>query len=151
MTEAGVYATEPQMTVEVANVRDLPPHDEWPEWYAYVGRPAPRCGLKGSALANPFKVGQWPTRFPMSWTLTLEDTVYWYRVWLHTAPQGMKMFEMEGLRRKLKKHGRLTLVCWCETWDGTGEAPGKCHAEVLREALLKRPLPAPTYPAGDEG
>ncbi len=25
------------------------------------------------------------------------------------------------------------LACWCVDWDGTGEPPGVCHAEVLLE------------------
>ncbi|MEE8466585.1 MAG: DUF4326 domain-containing protein [Dehalococcoidia bacterium] len=27
----------------------------------------------------------------------------------------------------------LDLACWCVDWDGTGEAPNVCHAEVLLE------------------
>jgi len=37
--------------------------------------------------------------------------------------------ELRRLRRLLEQNGKLTLVCWC--------APKLCHAEVIKEILLK--------------
>jgi len=122
--------------ITIANVRDLPPPSEWPEWRVWVGRAAPRWKLKASGLANPFKVGQYPTQINMH-TMTLEDVLYWYRVWLLRSASGAKMMDMSWLRSLLRKHGRLELVCCCITWDGRGDAPRKCHAEAIRDVLLE--------------
>ena len=112
--------------ITIANVRDLPPPSEWKPWVVYVGRAAPRRGVKRSPLANPYNVGQWPTHSSM-WPLGEDDVMYWYRVWLHRASSVMKMIEMGHLRSLLKEHGKLVLACWC--------VPRRCHAEVIREVL----------------
>lgn len=111
----------------------LPPHA------AYIGRAAPRRGLKASPLANPFKVGG---DIP-----TVEDAVAIYRIYLSYRPltntDRLGEFdaceeeaELSRLRALHEEHGKLLLLCWCENWDGEGEAPGKCHGEVIRDALL---------------
>jgi len=123
------------VSIEIANVRTLPPPAEWPPWMIYVGRACPRKGLKASPLANPYRVGQWDTLQPPH-TMDVEQCVYRYRFLLPMHLGMMAMLDLRRLRALLAEYGRLTLVCFCETWDGTGEAPGKCHAEVVREYLL---------------
>ncbi len=124
------------MTIEIANARDLPPPSEWPPHFVYVGREAPRKGFKRSPLANPFRVGMNPN----IGYYTRRETVAVYRERVirayNAAPvSGDVWDELARLRALLAEYGRLTLVCWCETWDGTGEAPGRCHAEVIKEYL----------------
>ena len=113
-------------TISVANVRDLPPPAEWPAWFVWVGGRSSRRGLKVSPLANPYRVGQYPTRLDMQ-PLTREDTLYWYRAWRAFSHDLGILFELGRLNSLLKKHGRLVLVCRC--------APKPCHAEVIREWL----------------
>ena len=49
--------------------------------------------------------------------------------------------ELEERRQRILDHLPLLrgkdLACWCEDWDGTGDPPQGCHAEVLLE-LAKR-------------
>jgi hypothetical protein len=70
--------------------------------YLYVGRPMPRRGLRGSPLANPFRVGSY----------SREDSIDLYRHWLRLQPQLLEIVATLGL-----------LCCWCY--------PLICHAEVI--------------------
>jgi len=114
------------VNISIANIRDLPLPSEWPEWYVYVGRPAPRRGLRGSSLANPYRIGQLSTDGHMR-PLTREMTIYWYNNWLRLSDPVPKLLDLILLRSLLRKHGKLVLVCWC--------APRPCHAEIIREVL----------------
>jgi len=110
--------------IEVANVRDLPPPSEWPEWYVWVGRAVPRWGLKASPLANPFRLHRYPR----------ERAVKHYRGLLESAVSGRRCVwtiwhipftqELARLRALLRRHGKLVLV-------------GGPHAEVIKEVLLE--------------
>ena len=85
----------------------------------YVGQP--------NVLGNPFQIGRDGTR---------EQVIDKYRAWLwdrirwthpsgsHSSPQ---MFELQRLLA-LARDAPLELLCWC--------APLRCHAEVIRAALL---------------
>ena len=47
--------------------------------------------------------------------------------WLLTSEEGKRrLSEVEELRGK-------DLVCWCHTWDGIGDNPNFCHADILLE------------------
>lgn len=135
------------MTIHIANVQDLGPPSEWPEWVVYVGRRSNRHGLKASLLENPYRVGQWaPNGMRRPSQMGPDDCIDAYAVWLrHRCTAGVNM-ELGRLRSLLEKHGKLTLVCWC--------APKKrCHAEVVRKVLqgmLHRLETCATGGRGDE-
>lgn len=115
------------MTITIANVRDLPPPAEWPEWQVYVGRRVNRHKLQASPLENRWGL-HWDTR---------DRAIEKYRLDLagalgvngdkHPNWSGPIRAELRRLRALLTKHDRLTLVCWC--------APKPCHAEIIRDAL----------------
>ncbi len=139
------------MTIAIANVKNLPPVAEWRPWMVYVGRRDNRKGLQASPLANPFVIGDTFGARSNLRKLTQGDCVKEYRRWLGAwlERQGMLLrkrgappslsekiiAELARLRALHEKHGTLVLVCWCEDWDGAGDAPGLCHAEVIKEAL----------------
>jgi len=112
--------------ISIANIRYLPPPAEWPEWYVYVGRSAPRRGLKRSPLANIYLVGDYSP--DLGRRFTRQEVIALYAS--NVLGQPMPGFERElgRVRTLLAKHGKLILVCWC--------APRACHAEVIRDALL---------------
>jgi len=130
--------------IEIANARDLGPPSEWPEWYVYVGRAAPRKGLKASRLANPHRVGRHcfvpelrnGARYLREVEKASRDEVLAaYRGDLELAVSGYKTdgaipgmrIELARLRALHEKHGKLTLVCWC--------APKPCHGDVIKAVL----------------
>ena len=125
------------MTITVANARDflVDGKVELPENAVYVGRAAPRYGLKASPLANPYHIGQWDyRRMHRPLQMNRSDCSEAYAVWLSYTPTLASIMELTRLA-DLARRAPLVLVCWCETWDGTGDAPGKCHAEILRRVL----------------
>lgn len=110
--------------IHIANAKDLPSVGEWPENHVYVGRKW--RGLEGSPLGNPWAV-------PASGNT--ETVLTYYRTWMtgrEGYPSGDEIHRLRVLHEKL---GDLTLVCWCVTWDGTGEAPNRCHAEIIKAVL----------------
>jgi hypothetical protein len=111
--------------VKIANVRTMPPVDQWRPWEVYVGRWNFYRGLPESPLGNPFRG---------------EDAILCFRAWLRVAVQGCKAGrktmrpeavaayeELQRLRALGKEHGRLTLVCWC--------FPKPCHSEEIKRQL----------------
>lgn len=83
-----------------------------PDGAVYVGRDAPRFGLKGSKWGNPFVIGRDGDR---------DEVIAKYAHWL----DGMMhngILDLDELQGK-------DLVCWC--------APEKCHADVLIELANK--------------
>ena len=134
--------------IEIGNIRDfLVPnpsgkgrHAEFPdEAHVWVGRAAPRWGLKASPLANPHKekvVGR-----EAAVGMFRADLHFWVQRWratgFDTVSAPPMRIELDRLRALHAKHGKLVLVCCCETWDGEGKAPGLCHAEVVLEELLR--------------
>jgi len=127
------------ITITIANAHDSPPSSEWPEWYVYVGRAVNRKGLGRSSLANPYPIGQRlafadENERPVTRRLTRDDAIGLYQSyitgypWKDDIPREVRR-ELRRLRALLAKHGKLVLVCWC--------APKSCHAEVIREALLR--------------
>ena len=78
----------------------------------YVGRP--------TVLGNPYRVQVW----------NRAQAVEQYRAWLRRQWQagGQVQAALLELARAYKAQGTLTLICWC--------APRRCHAEVVREAVL---------------
>ena len=78
----------------------------------YVGRP--------TLFGNPYRV-QSETR---------EQAVQQYRAWLRRQWQrgGAVKEALRALARAYIERDELTLLCWC--------APRRCHAEVIREAVL---------------
>ncbi len=111
------------MSVEIENIRNLPPVDQWPSTYVYVGRRNRRLGLSHSPLANPYSIGPHGTR---------EQVIDKYRVWLRERlsqrpRRGTIHLTVSGLVERARKE-RITLVCWC--W------PKACHAEVIRDLIV---------------
>jgi hypothetical protein len=78
----------------------------------YVGRP--------TVLGNPSTLEAY----------TRTDAIARYRIWLRQQwqRQGEVHAALLQLARRYHERGELTLACWC--------APQRCHAEVIREAVL---------------
>ena len=78
----------------------------------YVGRP--------TVLGNPYTLNVY----------TRTDAITRYRIWLRQQwhLHGEVHAVLLELARQYKAYAQLTLVCWC--------APQRCHAEVIREAVL---------------
>lgn len=91
----------------VANIRDLPTGWQQDPRYVYIGRANRSRGLRGSPLANPFKIGEDGDR---------AEVVALYRLMLNVRP------DLQALIPALA--GKL-LVCWC--------APLPCHGDVLAD------------------
>ncbi len=88
-------------------------HDFGDTW-TYVGREITYFGLKGSALANPYRRGQ--DEKPGA---TLER----YRQWLWGRIKASDEAVLQALRDIDES---IVLVCWCH--------PNPCHAEVIAKA-----------------
>lgn len=85
----------------------------------YIGRGG--RGQKGSALANPYKMGDESDR---------ERVIEQFRGWLWEqvqAREGAAWEELVRLAAKLKAGEKLSLVCWC--------APKHCHGDVIKAYL----------------
>lgn len=122
--------------ITVANVKDLGSPDTWEPWCVYVGRANPRKGLKASPLANPYRLSEQQAIGYGVRLCTREEILGLYRRYvLGSRDDAAVRDELGRILALYRTRGRLTLVCWCVTWDGTGEAPGRCHAEVIREYL----------------
>lgn len=94
--------------------------DKIPPGAIYVGRP--------SKWGNPFKVNDPLLPYGLSKIEKHQAVVDEYRKYLLSNPELMKALpELKG----------KDLVCWCHTWDGTGENPGYCHADILLELANK--------------
>jgi hypothetical protein len=78
----------------------------------YVGRP--------TVLGNPYTLKVY----------TRTDAIARYRLWLRQQWQrhGEVHAALLELARAYQERDELTLLCWC--------APQRCHAEVIREAVL---------------
>lgn len=131
--------------ITVANIRDyivggkvvMPPNAVW------VGRAAPRWGIKASVLRNPFVIGKTvaeqgpvflsfrPADIPWSWTrVDRALSIDLYRSLLR-AQRGNRIIEAELDRlHALAARDQLKLVCGC--------APKPCHADVIKEYLEAR-------------
>lgn len=82
----------------------------------YVGRP--------SVLGNPFEIGRDGDR---------EEVIAKYEHWLKARLQNENSAQsqaIEQLANEVRVDGKVQLVCWC--------APLRCHAEVIREEIIKR-------------
>jgi Domain of unknown function (DUF4326) len=77
-----------------------------PDSAVYIGRAAPRSGLRTSKWANPFRIGRDDTR---------DEVIARYERWLRDERPDL-MAALPELRGK-------DLVCWC--------APLACHGDVL--------------------
>ena len=114
--------------ITVANVKDLGPPGAWEPWCVYVGRAAPRKGLKASPLANPYRLSEKQAIGYGVRLCTREEIVGLYRRYvLGDRDDAAVRAELDRLLALYREHGRLTLVCWC--------SPKPCHAEVIREYL----------------
>src|SRR3989442_12620379 len=78
----------------------------------YVGRP--------TVLGNPYTLQVY----------SRTDAIARYRIWLRLQWQrhGEVHAALLELARAYQERDELTLLCWC--------APRRCHAEVIREAVL---------------
>ena len=94
--------------MRIVNRRDHPVLDNM----VYVGRPAQ--GLKGSPLANPYKIGPYGNR---------ENVIRLYRHWLAAKIAAKDRAVLNALSQLNEDS---VLVCWC--------APKACHAEVIERA-----------------
>lgn len=102
--------------ISVMNVSD---NRQLPPTAVYVGRPAPRRGLAGSLLANPYRVQGAQTR---------DDAIRLYAEWLdrQLVRDGAARREFDRLV-ELARAGDLILACWCH--------PEACHADVLKTRI----------------
>ncbi len=101
-------------------VHVLGPH----EFDLYVGRAAPRCGLKEGEWANPYRIGA-------KLDGTREEVLEMYeaaaRHWLEDPHKG------PTLREELSELRGKTLACWCARRGSYLEMddPLVCHAQIL--------------------
>jgi hypothetical protein len=82
----------------------------------YIGRPAPRYGLRGSKWQNPFKIPRDGTRDQV-W-VAFEEWLFGRR----PSPPGHRADPAELMAALPELRGK-DLICWC--------APERCHGEVL--------------------
>jgi hypothetical protein len=91
-----------------------------PDGAVYIGRSAPRYGLRASKWANPFMIGRDGAR---------DEVIAMYERWLRD--------ERPDLIAALRELRGKDLVCWC--------APLACHGDVilrLAEEWLRAPCNA---------
>ena len=95
--------------------------DKIPLEAIYVGRP--------SKWGNPWRIGE---KHPMNGhKLTRGEVIQIYR---QELPQMLKTKNADGaIILDLKELNGKDLVCWCHTWDGKGNNPRFCHADILLE------------------
>ena len=119
--------------IRIANARDFIVDGKMvlPENAVYCGRTNGRYGLTAGPLANPCRV-----LGPADHMHKLAVKVF--RSWLGERIQANDLTVGRELARlrALAAKGDLVLVCWCETWDGTGYPPGRCHTEIIRDRIL---------------
>ncbi len=87
----------------------------------YVGRP--------SKWGNTFKVGRDGTR---------EDVINKYEMGLKLYLEGSILV---GKKSGIEELKGFDLACWCHEWDGQGENPRYCHADILLVEVLKLDVP----------
>ena len=84
----------------------------------YIGRTNPRRKLKGSPLANNFKVKEYGR----------EGCIQKYKEWLNQLPKTSKQWELiDELKSRHQEGEDLTLLCWCN--------PLPCHGDILKEII----------------
>lgn len=89
--------------------KPLPPHTK------YVGR--------GSRWSNPYRIGE---LHPVSGEpMTREQVVTLYEEYIKS--------EIAEGRLSLAPLWGWNDACWCHDWDGEGENPRYCHADILLE------------------
>lgn len=91
--------------------------DQIPPDAVYVGRP--------SRWGNPFKMNDPLLPAGLSRVGKRRAVITEFRCYL---VRDTKM--LEAVRQELLGKD---LVCWCHTWDGTGDNPNYCHADILLE------------------
>ena len=89
--------------------------DKIPPDAIYVGRP--------SKWGNPYNMKDWKIAGFIQYTR--EEVIELYRRYLTYHPE-----LVEACKTELKGKD---LVCWCHTWDGKGDNPSFCHADILLE------------------
>ena len=116
---------------KVINIRDT--RYKVPEGAVYVGRANPRYQLPASKWGNPWRIGG---RCPDDGhRLTREEVIEIYRNSLSqmlTAKRddGTVILDLAELKGK-------DLICWCHNWNGQGDNPMYCHADILLELANK--------------
>lgn len=87
----------------------------------YIGRSMKTQKLKGSPLANPFRLSDSKSR---------EQCLSQYRNWLNGQLQINSPARAElGRLVELAKKFPLKLACWC--------APESCHGDIIREKIIE--------------
>lgn len=105
---------------KVLNIKDY--GYKVPDEAVYVGPAMPKYNLPASKWANPYVIG---------WHGNREEVIRRYKDYL---------FETEwttGLLLMINELRGKDLVCWCHTWDGQGNNPQYCHADILLELANK--------------
>jgi len=102
----------------VLNIKDF--NYKVPSGAVYVGRAMSRYNLPASKWGSPFKIGKDGTR---------EEVVAMYRKYL------MEVLADEEVKAHLEELRGKDLVCWCHSWNGEGENPRYCHADILLELV----------------
>ena len=108
---------------KVLNIKDC--GYKVPSGAVYVGRAMPRYALRNSKWGNPFKMNDslLPSREGKRKAVIDE-----YRLWIIKQPKLMdSLSELKG----------KDLVCWCHSWDGQGDNPMFCHADILLKLANK--------------
>ena len=94
--------------------------DTIPPDAVYVGRP--------SKWGNPYKMNNDYCPAGLSMVGKRNLVIDMYRDYILDNPRLLKALpELKG----------KDLVCWCHTWDGQGDNPMYCHADVLLEMANK--------------
>ncbi|KKN09093.1 hypothetical protein LCGC14_1050040 [marine sediment metagenome] len=106
---------------KVLNIKDC--GYKVPNGAIYVGRAVPRYNLS-SKWGNPFTVRDPLLPHGLSKKDKHKLVVDEYKSYLLDNP--CLLAHLSDLRGK-------DLACWCHTWDGKGENPRYCHADILLE------------------
>ncbi|MBV9439104.1 MAG: DUF4326 domain-containing protein [Candidatus Eremiobacteraeota bacterium] len=99
----------------------------------YVGRAVARRRLRGSPLANPFRIAHDSER-----DAAVAKYADWLREHIATGDEAVTT-ELDRLTARFRAEQRLMLLCWC--------APQRCHAEVIAEEVRRRAQEEP-QPSG---
>jgi len=104
--------------ITVENIRAVAPSERVE--CVYIGRANRAFGLAASPLANPYTVREHGTTRALAL----------YRRWLHEDIKvwGPAHSELSRLVEMLRRGERVRLLCYC--------APGPCHGEIVKAALL---------------
>ena len=119
---------------KVLNIKDC--NYKVPSGAVYVGRAVSRYNLPASKWGNPFRMNDPLLPAGLTREGKRKAVVAEYESYLMNTVAGKELL------KSLPEIKNKNLVCWCHTWDGQGNNPMYCHADILLE-LANQPPPKP--------